>query len=399
MGFRSVYQSHSSGRSGKVSKGNHVKGAVMMGESSRKKRTKTISSKRVAAAAKQIVKKKKAAVKPVKSVRAKKASVQKNKRTASSRARKKNSVILSIGAIKPESYEPPVPKISAENTKENVEKAKYSPAPVMQKLSGAREFELPWGYNESRITVMVRDPHWLHSYWELPEWKLDEMKSLMGHGVFSRSKRIIRVYDVTGKKFTGLNANRSFDIEVGGDSRNWYVNTGEPDRSYCIDLGYLTPEGKFYVAARSNIVTTPPDGMSDVIDEEWLTIDWERIYAMSGGFGIGRSSGEIRELLKRRLKEELSSGAVSSWGSDFLRPAPKEKDFWLVVNTELIVYGATEPDAKVTMQGLPIKLRPDGTFSMRFALPDGRQEIPVVAVNKDGDMRRQISPAVEKRTK
>lgn len=371
-----------------------------MGESSKKKRTtvKSAHSKKVSAAARLILKKKKAAVKPVKKS-VKKTAKTPAKKTSSPRAASKRSVVMKIGSIKPAPYEPPSPAASVLNIKEDVEKAKFSPAPVIQKLAEGRSFELPWGYNESRITVMVRDPLWLHSYWELPDWKIDDLKSSMGHGVFARSKRIIRVYDVTGKKFSGLNANKSFDIEVGTEARSWYVNTGEPDRSYCIDLGYLTPEGKFYVAARSNIVKTPPDGMSDVIDEEWLTIDWERIYAMSGGFGIGRSSGEIRELLKRRLKEELSSGAVSSWGSDFLRPAPKEKDFWMVVNTELIVYGATEPDAKVTMQGLPIKLRPDGTFSMRFALPDGRQDIPVVAVNRDGDMKRQIIPSVEKRTR
>ncbi|MFA5104397.1 MAG: DUF4912 domain-containing protein [Candidatus Margulisiibacteriota bacterium] len=362
-----------------------------MGESSKKKRTakKSTSSKKVSAAAKMIVKKKKAAVKPVTRKAAKKITFHGNK-----------TLLPQAAALKTSTTEIPLPRLQHADIKDRVEDAKYSPTPVIQKFQKEKGFELPFGYNESRITIMVRDPHWLHSYWELPDWKIEELKSTMGHAVFSRSKRIVRVYDVTDIKFTGVNANKSFDIEVGGDARNWYINTGEPGRSYCVDIGYLTPEGKFFVIARSNVVSTPLDGMSDVIDEEWLTIDWDRIYAMSGGFGIGRSSGEIRELLKRRLKEEMSSGAVSSWGaSGFKKPLPAEKDFWLVVNTDLIVYGATEPDAKVSMQGLPIKLRPDGTFSMRFALPDGRQDIPVVAVNKDGDMRRQITPAVEKRTK
>lgn len=370
-----------------------------MGESSKKKRTaaKSASSKKVSEAAKQIVKKKKAAVKPVVRKTSKKTSGTAAKKVSSPRRKTVKSQVLSS---KISAAEAPLPKSQPATIKDRVEETKYSPAPVIQKFLNERGLELPSGYNESRITIMVRDPHWLHSYWEIPDWKIEELKSTMGHMVFSRSKRIVRVYDVTDIKFSGVNANKSFDIEVGGEARNWYINTGEPNRSYCVDIGYLTPEGKFFVAARSNVVSTPPDGMSDTIDEEWLTIDWERIYAMSGGFGIGRSSGEIRELLKRRLREELSSGAVSSWGgSDFKSPLPKEKDFWLVVNTELIVYGATEPDAKVSMQGLPIKLRPDGTFSMRFALPDGRQDIPVVAVNKDGDMRRQITPAVEKRTK
>jgi len=71
----------------------------------------------------------------------------------------------------------------------------------------------------------------------------------------------------------------------------------------------------------------------------------------------------------------------------------------MVVNTELIVYGATEPDAKVTVQGKDIRLRPDGTFTLRFALPDGRQVIPVQATSADAAETRTITPVVTKETK
>jgi len=64
-------------------------------------------------------------------------------------------------------------------------------------------------------------------------------------------------------------------------------------------------------------------------------------------------------------------------------PAP-EKSFWFNVNAELIVYGATEPGAKVTLGGHEIKLRADGTFSYRFALPDGTYDLPAVAASADG---------------
>jgi len=282
--------------------------------------------------------------------------------------------------------------------KSRIEESKHYAGPVIQKFFEDKGYELPAGYGDVRITLMVRDPYWLHAYWEIADWKLDELRSMMGQDNFSRSKKILRVYDVTDINFTGVNANRSYDIDISHDARNWYINPGDPNRSYCVDLGFLDQRGKFYVAARSNIVSTPRDGMSDVIDEEWLTIDWERMYALSGGFGIGRSSGEIKELLKKRLREEMSSGFMGWSGSITARPE-KAKDFWLVANTELIVYGATEPDAKLTIQGLPVKLRHDGTFSMRFALPDGRQEIPIEAVNKQGDLKRSIHKTVEKRTK
>ena len=65
----------------------------------------------------------------------------------------------------------------------------------------------------------------------------------------------------------------------------------------------------------------------------------------------------------------------------------------------MIVYGATEPNARVTLQGEPVKLRSDGTFTMRFSLPDSRQIIPAVAASADGVEERTIVLAVERNTK
>jgi hypothetical protein len=50
-------------------------------------------------------------------------------------------------------------------------------------------------------------------------------------------------------------------------------------------------------------------------------------------------------------------------------------------------------------QAEPIKLRPDGTVTMRFGLPDSRQLIPAVAVSADGVEERTIVLAVERNTK
>ncbi|MFN5289211.1 MAG: DUF4912 domain-containing protein, partial [Planctomycetia bacterium] len=77
----------------------------------------------------------------------------------------------------------------------------------------------------------------------------------------------------------------------------------------------------------------------------------------------------------------------------------KSKTFNFQVDAELIVYGSTEPNSRVTLQGEPVKLRPDGTFTMRFSLPDSRQIIPAVAVSPDGVEERTIILAVERNTK
>ena len=67
---------------------------------------------------------------------------------------------------------------------------------------------------------------------------------------------------------------------------------------------------------------------------------------------------------------------------------PAQRGFWFNFNTELVVYGATEPGAQVSIGGRPIQLRPDGSFSYRFALPDGYYRLPLTAVSPDGDTRQ-----------
>jgi hypothetical protein len=74
----------------------------------------------------------------------------------------------------------------------------------------------------------------------------------------------------------------------------------------------------------------------------------------------------------------VESGVSSLFGG---QPGPK--GFWLNVNAELVVYGATEADATVMIAGRAVKLRPDGSFSCRFALPDGEFELPVSAISAD----------------
>jgi hypothetical protein len=94
----------------------------------------------------------------------------------------------------------------------------------------------------------------------------------------------------------------------------------------------------------------------------------------------------------------MGSPAVTSFGSGAFMFG-KERKFWFQLDAELIVYGATEPHAKVTLQGDPIKLRPDGTFTVRYSLPDSRQIIPAVAMSADGVEERKIVLAVERNTK
>lgn len=93
-----------------------------------------------------------------------------------------------------------------------------------------------------------------------------------------------------------------------------------------------------------------------------------------------------------------SGGESSSWGSSDTFSKPGGRDFFLHVNAEVIFYGATHPLAKVTIDGEPIKLNPDGSFRYHFLFPDGRYEIPVVATSPDGVETRSAMLKFERGT-
>ncbi|MBP0018481.1 MAG: Rho termination factor [Cyanobacteria bacterium SBLK] len=88
----------------------------------------------------------------------------------------------------------------------------------------------------------------------------------------------------------------------------------------------------------------------------------------------------------------LTMSGVGMSGVGFSASAPpiRPRKFWLVADAELIVYGATEPDATVTIGGKPIKLNPDGTFRFQMSFQDGQLDYPIMAVAADGEQNRSI---------
>lgn len=289
---------------------------------------------------------------------------------------------------------------SSSTAEEQVERSKFDVGVPTKDLSAKVPKHLPAGYGKDRIVVMVRDPYWLHAYWELTRGAIQRAEAALGqdwHG----ARPILRVIDVSSQETTNTAESIVRDIDIHGGCNNWYIDVSHPPKSFRIDIGYLSKRGQFYVLARSNIVSTPRAGVSDLIDENWADIDTrsaDRIYAMSGGFDPNASSLELKQLFEERLRRPMGSPAVTSFGSGAW-PLGRQRKFWFQLDAELIVYGATEPNARVTLQGEPVKLRHDGTFTMRFSLPDSRQIIPATASSADGVEERTIVLAVERNTK
>lgn len=253
--------------------------------------------------------------------------------------------------------------------------------------------ELPENYGDNQIYLLVRDPYWIYSYWEIQEAHQRHHLAKLG-GSWDSVVSVLRVYDTTEEGKTP-----SFsDIVLQNMAKCWYINS-QPNHSYYAEIGLLHRDGRFICLARSNHVTTPRSGMSEIIDDQWMSIDFDKMYALSGGFQVGKSSAELRKLMEERLKNAITSGSGAGAVSSMSSPVKIQKrgfQFWL--ECELIIYGGTEPDAKVTMQGRPVQLRPDGTFTLRYGLPDGKFVFDCHAESYDGIEERVITPIVNRNT-
>jgi len=249
---------------------------------------------------------------------------------------------------------------------------------------------------EDRLVVMVRDPYWLHAFWELSQRSVDRAQAAMGQH-WHAAQPVLRVYRMEEAGTSSLEQ----DIVIHGGVSNWYIDVQDPPQEYRMEIGYLAENDSFYCLTRSNTVQTPPAGTSDAVDDNWTHVaeQADRIFAMSGGYSPQGTSRELQELLEERLRRPLGTPMNTRYGSGAGDILQKSGEMPFAVDAEVIVYGAADRDAHVTLKGEPVQLRADGTFAVRVSLPDKRQVIPIVASSGDGVEQRTIILAVERNTK
>lgn len=288
---------------------------------------------------------------------------------------------------------PTSPRVVAklQKARETKERSKDLSGPAKAK-GGAPE--------KDRVVLMVRDPFWLHAVWNVTRHSVSRAEAALAEQ-WHTAKPILRLLLVDHGSTTSSAERIAREIDVHGGVTNWYIDVANPSKSYRVELGYKAANGKFHALSRSNTVTMPVPGSSDAIDKNWEDVadNYERVYALSGGYSEETSSGELQELFEERLRRPMGGANGSRYGLGAEGIIKRNRDFQFHVDAEMIVYGSSKPDARVTVGGEPIKIRPDGTFTLRLAMPDKRQVIPVVAASADGVEQRTVVLAVERNTK
>lgn len=334
---------------------------------------------------------------------------------------------------------------------QQVEAAKFE---VGQKASVSDAFtdldrdlgELPGGYGESRIVLMPRDPQWAYSYWDVSNEHKEELRRQGGQQL------ALRIYDITDIDLNSQAPHNVQEYLCDEMAREWYVPIPVGDRDYLVDIGYRCADGRWLVLARSSSVRIPPVYPSDWIEDSFITVNWEQelegrtvftlippskkqemaavskanaiydqIFGMAESAEAMRVAGSLFGSMQQTPEQAVSSyifpSGVGMWalptasginmsgvgmnmsGAGFASAPPvRPRKFWLVADAELIVYGATEPDATVTIGGRPIKLNPDGTFRFQMSFQDGVIDYPIVAVAADGEQTRSVHMNFERET-
>lgn len=253
-----------------------------------------------------------------------------------------------------------------------------------------------------RFVVLVRDPHWLQVVWEFSRGTILRAETALG-SEWHRSIPTLRVFDVSGHDATSRSEARLQDIPIHGGVNFWYVPIDGQPRTYRLQIGYLTPSGRFQVLARSNSVTPPRPGTPGTMSGGWddLNGEYQRVFALSGGYSEASPQSPVRELLEDRLGRPIDSwnGQGAAEQPEMPSGGKSTGQLPLTFHAELILHGITTPDARVTVVDEPANVKPDGSFQVRLALEDGRHLIQTVVARPDGSGLRTIILSVERNTK
>jgi hypothetical protein len=179
------------------------------------------------------------------------------------------------------------------------------------------------------------------------------------------------------------------DVLIEAGVNTWYLHVPANVRAFRLHIGYKTHSGVFFALAKSNVCTMPALNAN-------LAPGLNEHHAASGDAAQAIDSGDNKAA--GRLGRPLGFSTLSHFG-----PAATEErekgEFSFKLDTELIVHGATRPGSMLTVQGDPVELRDDGSFTIRVNQPEGRQVVAFTAISPRGNERRMVVLGIERNTK
>jgi hypothetical protein len=310
--------------------------------------------------------------------------------------------------------------------------------------------DLPSGYGESRIVLLPRDPQWSYAYWDVPNEHKEELRRQGGQQLALRiyditdinldyqSPHSIQEYpcdEMAREWYLPMPvSDRDYVVDIGyrsADGRWLVLARSAPVRvppvypSDWIEDFFITVNFDDDLRGKAQFELVPPSkrpaaasngngaaAANPLYNEIFgLAQSGEALRVAGSLFGsMQHVAGSVQQVpfAEQAISSYVFPSGVGMWavpttsgltmsgvgmsGVGFSGSAIpiRPRQFWLIADAELIVYGATEPDATVTIGGRPIPLNPDGTFRFQMSFQDGLIDYPIMAVAADGEQTRSI---------
>ncbi len=274
----------------------------------------------------------------------------------------------------------------------------------------------------TRVVFLPRDPKWAYVFWEISE---SDRKRAQSQGA---SRLCLRLADLTGIPDGTAHRQTLQEVPVDSHSTEWYLPIPMSDRDYRVELGYRSGE-RWISLAFSSQARVPSLYPSDQILDQFVPFSLdvapttlpseinvpsdsqdhglhERLYqSATSHFSKSRIGSEQFQESSTRDREGLNDSGLGLWASGRndsgvggVIPRQNQRSFWLVADSELILYGSTDPSATVTIGGEEVPLTSSGTFRLQVPFRDGLQEYPIEAKHFDGKQTRKITMQFERQT-
>jgi len=273
----------------------------------------------------------------------------------------------------------------------------------------------------TRLVLEALDPHQAVAYWEVHPRAVARAREQLGE---ARARAALRVYEVSGlvfdgRSFDGTNANASFDVAIDIARGTHYLSLPSPGSTLIAEVGLRSLEGRFKPLVRSNLVDLPRGAEAPLFDDSRQPVGgvpsplWRRRWSVSiapvgtplAAEAALASSDEEPEIVG--VADPVPMGGVvpaaaavrrtHSTGQAMGQPSPSigiSSDFvsgissvgfageapsspggrsagdraHLEVQADIVIYGHARPETDLVIEGIPVHVRKDGTFELRFTL-------------------------------
>ena len=279
--------------------------------------------------------------------------------------------------------------------------------------------DTPLPLAQTRVVFLPRDPQWAYVFWDISG------ESRNAATAAGARQLCLRVSDVTGLQTGASHPHTLQEVVVDSNATEWYLPVPLSDRDYRVELGYRKTDGGWFSLAFSAVARVPALHPSEQILDQFVPFSLdaapttlpapaesgdsslhERLYqnATVRWRRLGRGSEGFHEIEGGNASNHgLNDSGIGRWASGRNESgiggvAPRQRSFWLVADAELIVYGATDPAATLSIGDEIVPLSADGTFKVQVPFRDGQQFYPIKAVAADGEQTRNITLEFERNT-